>query len=752
MRAQRAKCEGSKPPNESRGARASLCGGRASPRTFVPFRGNARTYHWPVIATFFFSREMIFARCHSVKRLGNEADRRVLAGRGASRLRKSETVVGHGLTERRPRIHFRREKQRPPPPRAPGAGDMSFSRGRRPTLEWERPKSAVPTTTTLPRSVPSAVPASAPPDRHPSRARSARRASSANGRARPRRGLRPGALPTCPTTLGRIPPHRGADVPLVRDGPLARGHGRVPEASITLRNRAGPGVEGLERCLAAFAAYDPRRRGVIKRADFARALKNTLDVTLTERQSVAVAEDCRADAPPHPPASRGSTTATFCARASLPSRGRWGSCPRRTAPRRGFSAESRRGSRNWTAAQTPVWTLRGTTRSSGRRRRRRSTTRRENHQLDPRAFSGAADGRFTAPSRACATWASRTRATYPTRVGDAYRFGKHHSDVTSRTLQGRAHARRPGGDRARAAAQPVPRRRQSGGNARPLVDRNAPAHEGAMEALRTKLRERHAGMARSTGFGARALRATLTVTFQSREKPARRALRLCAVPARRGLRERQRAQGAPPRALRVLLRRERKAVRGRVLPPGGARGLHGGVLRASMPPARDDETNRNAFSDSDSDSSRDSSPGAKRFGSTARTSPRWRRTATPYRSMPPERAREKNAPLNVFAHDARARDDDDARRRGGRRALVPPGPPGSPLGKARPFWRRGGDSFHFLPGVGRNLRHAFPETQAGTARSARRTGTGRSPCGGGARESARPRTLDRAEFLARPSR
>ena len=38
-----------------------------------------------------------------------------------------------------------------------------------------------------------------------------------------------------------------------------------------------------------------------------------------------------------------------------------------------------------------------------------------------------------------------------------------------------------------------------------------------MEALRTKLRERHAGMARSTGFGARALRATLTSSFPARE-------------------------------------------------------------------------------------------------------------------------------------------------------------------------------------------------------------------------------------------
>ena len=71
VRAQRAKCEGSKPPNESRGARASLCGGRASPRTFVPFRGNARTWtsdRHVCLSNWREFGEMIFARCHSVKR------------------------------------------------------------------------------------------------------------------------------------------------------------------------------------------------------------------------------------------------------------------------------------------------------------------------------------------------------------------------------------------------------------------------------------------------------------------------------------------------------------------------------------------------------------------------------------------------------------------------------------------------------------------------------------------------------------
>jgi hypothetical protein len=83
VRAQRAKCEGSKPPNESRGARASLCGGRASPRTFVPFRGNARTYLASDRHVFFF-RAKRSSRAATLSN-GNEADRRVLAGRGASR-------------------------------------------------------------------------------------------------------------------------------------------------------------------------------------------------------------------------------------------------------------------------------------------------------------------------------------------------------------------------------------------------------------------------------------------------------------------------------------------------------------------------------------------------------------------------------------------------------------------------------------------------------------------------------------------
>ena len=61
VRARRANCEGSKPPNESRGVRARLSGGRASPRTFATFRGKSRA-SGPVSASHFskFCREAIF--------------------------------------------------------------------------------------------------------------------------------------------------------------------------------------------------------------------------------------------------------------------------------------------------------------------------------------------------------------------------------------------------------------------------------------------------------------------------------------------------------------------------------------------------------------------------------------------------------------------------------------------------------------------------------------------------------------------
>ena len=173
-------------------------------------------------------------------------------------------------------------------------------------------------------------------------------------------------------------------------------------------------MEGLERCLAAFAAYDPRRRGVIKRADFARALKNTLDVTLTERQSVAVAEDCRADAPA---TSAGFARIDYChfLRACFPSESRALGV---------MSAEDRAASRIQRGVTARFTELDGST-DAGLDTSRDDTFIREEEEttfddatrisenVDPRAFPARRTIRFTAPSRACATWASRTRPRTP---------------------------------------------------------------------------------------------------------------------------------------------------------------------------------------------------------------------------------------------------------------------------------------------------------------------------------------------------
>jgi hypothetical protein len=72
-------------------------------------------------------------------------------------------------------------------------------------------------------------------------------------------------------------------------------------------------VDGLERCLAAFAAYDPHRLGVIAVVDFARALKNAMDVNLSQAQSACVAKDCGAESPKHPSVITGFQRVDYCA-------------------------------------------------------------------------------------------------------------------------------------------------------------------------------------------------------------------------------------------------------------------------------------------------------------------------------------------------------------------------------------------------------------------------------------------------------
>lgn len=100
VRAQRAKCEGSKPPNESRGARASLCGGRASPRTFVPFRGNARP--GPVIATFSGASRRNDLRALPLCQTETRPIDEFSQARGVRAVCESPKQSSDRLTERRP--------------------------------------------------------------------------------------------------------------------------------------------------------------------------------------------------------------------------------------------------------------------------------------------------------------------------------------------------------------------------------------------------------------------------------------------------------------------------------------------------------------------------------------------------------------------------------------------------------------------------------------------------------------------------
>ena len=415
-------------------------------------------------------------------------------------------------------------------------------------------------------------------------------------------------------------------------------------------------MEGLERCLAAFAAYDPRRRGVIKRADFARALKNTLDVTLTERQSVAVAEDCRADAPA---SSAGFARIDYChfLRMCFPSESQ--TLGVMSAEDRDASRARERVARGYAECSTDSADAGLDTSKDDTFIREEDETTFDDasaENCDPRgeSFAAAADDSLHGAIAGMRHLGVAHETTYPTRVGEAYRFRKHHTDVTRRTLQG-APTRVVPEERSREPPLNLFRGVGIARRARPLVDRNAPAHEGAMEALRTKLRERHAGKARSTGFGARALRATLLSSFPAREaRPThfdfaqfRRAMASANVNARK---EHHRAlfEYYCDASGKLCV----DAFCHQVVHGDSTAAFEGGA------PARDDafsryEKKRDARfrnSEFDSDSSRDSSPRAGRFGKHGSDITALAADGTPLRSLPPERAREKNAPLNVFAH------------------------------------------------------------------------------------------------------
>ena len=538
---------------------------------------------------------------------------------------------------------------------------MSFSRGRRPALEWERPKSAVSTTTTRPRSVSSAVPATALPRSAPIAG-----ALRTKGIQRERPGL--ATLGTSPWGAPDLPDHpRPYTAAPRRRRPPSFGTDHSREVTdeyrrlrFTLRNRAGPGVDGLERCLAAFAAYDPRRRGVIKRADFARALRNALDVTLTERQSAAVAEDCRADAPA---TSAGFARIDYChfLRRCFPSESR--SLGVMSAEDR--AARAHRRVTRW-HADGDYGADAGLDASLDDTfiRKEDETTFDDAavENLDLRTVAATADEPFRGTVAGIYHRGVAHESTYPTRVGEAYRFRKHHSDVTRRTLEGEPMRFGPEG---RAREPPLNLFRGAGiaQRARPLMDRNAPAHESAMEALRTKLHERHAGRARSTGFSARALRATFLSSFAVREaRPThfdfaqfRRAMASANVNARK---KHLRALFEYYRDANGLL--DINAFCHQVVHGDSTATFEGGA------PARDDAffssregNERNAAlsdSDSDSDASREASPfRAKRFGRHGSDITALAADGTPRRARPPERAREQHAPLNVFGSDERAR-------------------------------------------------------------------------------------------------
>lgn len=415
-------------------------------------------------------------------------------------------------------------------------------------------------------------------------------------------------------------------------------------------------MEGLERCLAAFAAYDPRRRGVIKRADFARALKNTLDVTLTERQSVAVAEDCRADAPA---SSAGFARIDYChfLRMCFPSESQ--TLGVMSAEDRDASRARERVARGYAECSTDSADAGLDTSKDDTFIREEDETTFDDasaENFDPRgeSFAAVADDSLHGAIAGMRHLGVAHETTYPTRVGEAYRFRKHHTDVTRRTLQG-APTRVVPEERSREPPLNLFRGVGIARRARPLVDRNAPAHEGAMEALRTKLRERHAGKARSTGFGARALRATLLSSFPAREaRPThfdfaqfRRAMASANVNARK---EHHRAlfEYYCDASGKLCV----DAFCHQVVHGDSTAAFEGGAPArddAFSPEKKRDARFRNSF-EFDSDSSRDSSPRAGRFGKHGSDITALAADGTPLRSLPPERAREKNAPLNVFAH------------------------------------------------------------------------------------------------------
>ena len=418
---------------------------------------------------------------------------------------------------------------------------MSFSRGRRPTLEYERPRSAVPTLHVVERA---SVPPLPPPKPAPKIAGGLR--TKGIRRERPGSAAPPGTspwgapdLPDHPRPYSAKPTRRRP--PSV--GPADHSRGVTDEyrrLRFTLRNRAGPGVEGLERCLAAFAEYDPRRRGVIKRADFARALKNSMDVTLTDKQSLAVQEDCSVQAPPQ---SSGFARVDYCTflKRCFPSEslelGVMSSEDRRAAAMSRLIANRKMNhtqpKSGFTSVNTSVIAEDDATDETSFNEN--YTKYAENSEpLDVSAIgmehAAAAAATHHGTIAGVRNLNVSHESMYPTRVqgtrGSSGQrnnvrndFKKQHSDVTVRTLDGGNVRVVPSENQREPPLSIFHGTGISKGNPSTLIDANVPKHEGAMNAVREQLRSKFSGHAFSVGsFSVDKLRHLLLAPFPSTPK------------------------------------------------------------------------------------------------------------------------------------------------------------------------------------------------------------------------------------------
>ena len=405
-------------------------------------------------------------------------------------------------------------------------------------------------------------------------------------------------------------------------------------------------MEGVARCLAAFEAFDTRGRGDVTRADFTRALRDTLQVPLSERRLREAAEDCAASAS----GLDGKTSARVDYRLFL---------------RRCFPAETDElgvltsDDREEDAASAAA------TKDPG------ESERPDESDASHPADVDAADASFPADPEGVIAGVRHIgiahETLYPTRSGTREYFGRTTSDVTSKTLDGRPKHKIP----EELAHEPPLNLFHGRGmeNPRPLTA--VPPRERAMMAIRTKLRERLTS-ARSSGTGIRTLKKTILAPFAPPQ------------PDRLGFPEFKRAMIS----MNVNLRREHLAALfdyyaeadGRIAVDafchqvvhgesaeeyaGGAPAFDGAL---PLPPPRSRPQSADPrgprFYDAggwarfDSDSDSDASEAEKHAHALGETDVTKIGVldGTPRRVLPPGRPRDP--PLNVFAHGAASRAD-----------------------------------------------------------------------------------------------